>query len=164
MWTKNLPTPTTADNNLFPSIKWYENSNYCLICKGSYLTQKNATFNPLNRTSFFIFYELGIWSWLSNSNFILKDYLFWGIKLTKILIQINTYIVVMVLHSIHVHNFHYLMIEWVKISLFMSLIWAEVNMSLSVHIDNKKKKINSWYRSNTRIRWYYVNSTSSIFK
>ena len=34
--TKNLTTPTTTDN---PSIKWYENSNFCLIYKGSYLKQ-----------------------------------------------------------------------------------------------------------------------------
>ena len=40
--SKGLPTekitiPTTTDNSLSPSIKWYENSNFCLIFKVSYL-------------------------------------------------------------------------------------------------------------------------------
>ena len=38
---KKLATPTTADNSLSPSIKWYKNSNFCLIFKGSCLKQKN---------------------------------------------------------------------------------------------------------------------------
>ena len=32
---------TTADNSLSPSIKWYEDSNICLVFKGSGLKQKN---------------------------------------------------------------------------------------------------------------------------
>ena len=43
--SKGLPTekitiPTTTDNSLSPSIKWYENSNFCLIFKVSYLKKK----------------------------------------------------------------------------------------------------------------------------
>ena len=51
-------TPTTTDNNLSPSMKWYENSNFCLISKGSCLKRKNATFTSLNIINFFISYEL----------------------------------------------------------------------------------------------------------
>ena len=32
---KNLPT--INDNSLAPSIKWYENSHFCLVFKGSCL-------------------------------------------------------------------------------------------------------------------------------
>ena len=45
--TKNLTTFTTIDS-ISPSIKWYEESNFCLIFKGSCLKQKNATFTPPN--------------------------------------------------------------------------------------------------------------------
>ena len=34
-------TPATAENILFPSIKWYENSNFCLVFKESYFKQTN---------------------------------------------------------------------------------------------------------------------------
>ena len=33
--TEKINIPTTTDNSLPPSIKWYRNSNYCLIFKGS---------------------------------------------------------------------------------------------------------------------------------
>ena len=39
------------------------------------------------------------------------------------LIQINTFIMVMILDSIHVQNFHYLRVAWVKMPLFLELIW-----------------------------------------
>ena len=34
---EGLITSTTTDNSLSPSIKWYENSNFCLAFKGSCL-------------------------------------------------------------------------------------------------------------------------------
>ena len=37
---KKRTTPTTTDNGLSSSIKWYENSNFCLIFKGICLKQK----------------------------------------------------------------------------------------------------------------------------
>ena len=37
---KKLTSPTPTDNILSPSIKWYENSNFYLIFKGSCLKQK----------------------------------------------------------------------------------------------------------------------------
>ena len=39
---KKLTTPTKTDNNLFPSIKWYGNSNFYLVFKGSFLKQKKC--------------------------------------------------------------------------------------------------------------------------
>ena len=38
--TKKCTTPTTTDNSLSLSFKWYENSNFCLIFKGSCVKQK----------------------------------------------------------------------------------------------------------------------------
>ena len=39
-----------------------------------------------------------------------------------VLIQVNTYILVMILDLICVQNFHYLMVVWEKMSLFLELI------------------------------------------
>ena len=36
--------PITIDNSLSPSIKWYGNSNFCFVFKGSCLKQKNTTY------------------------------------------------------------------------------------------------------------------------
>ena len=56
--TKKLTTPTTNDNSLSPSIKWYEDSNFCLSFKGSCIKQKTTTFASPNRIIFFIVYNL----------------------------------------------------------------------------------------------------------
>ena len=52
------------------------------------------------------------------------------------LIQINTYILVTVLNSIRVQNFHYLTLAWDK-----NVIIFGADMSSSGHIDNKGKDI-----------------------
>ena len=74
--------PTTTDNSLFPSIKWHENSNFCLIFKGSSL-KKPRNFYPSKYNNFFQVYELDTWSIYLNSDFTLKDCLFGGAKLAK---------------------------------------------------------------------------------
>ena len=82
-------TLTITDYSLSPSIKRYEKSNFCLIFQGNCLKQKNATFTPPNIINVFIVYELDTWSVDLNSDFTLKDYLFEGVKLGKILTQID---------------------------------------------------------------------------
>ena len=49
---------TTTDNSLFLSIKWYRNSNFCLVIKRNCLNQKTANYTPPNRIIFLIVYEL----------------------------------------------------------------------------------------------------------
>ena len=141
MSAEKLTTPTTTDNSLSPSIKWYRDSNFCFVYKESCLKQKNKIFNPPNRIYFFIVYELDRRSWDLNSNFTLKDCLFGGVKLAK-----NADLDKYVYHdygtgfdsrsefslpddsmgknvdSICFQNFHYLMVAWVKMSLFLELI------------------------------------------
>ena len=43
--TKKLTTFTTTNNSLSPSIKWYGDSHFCLIFKGSCLKQTNKQTN-----------------------------------------------------------------------------------------------------------------------
>ena len=45
--SERLATPTSTDNSLSLSIKWYGNSNFCLAFKGSCLKQKNATYRMI---------------------------------------------------------------------------------------------------------------------
>ena len=61
------------------------------------------------------------------------------------MIQINTYIVVMVLDSIRVQNFHYLTVAWVKMSLFLELMWAHLCIFIIKKIfDSLIKHTCSW--------------------
>ena len=43
--TKKFTTFTTNNNSLSPSIKWYEDSHFCLIFKGNCLKQRNKQTN-----------------------------------------------------------------------------------------------------------------------
>ena len=47
-------SPITADYSLSLTIKWYRNSNLCLIFKGSFLRQDKATFTPSNVVTFLL--------------------------------------------------------------------------------------------------------------
>ena len=46
MSAEKCTTTTTADNTFSQPIKWYGNSSFCLIIKGHWLKQKNATVSP----------------------------------------------------------------------------------------------------------------------
>ena len=83
LWAKNLTAPTSCDNILSPSIKWYGDSNFCSVFKESCLKQKKATFSPPNRINIFTVYQLDTWSQDLNSIFTLKRCLFGGVKLAK---------------------------------------------------------------------------------
>ena len=136
MSAEKSTTPTTTDNNLSPSMKWYENSNFCLISKGSCLKRKNATFTSLNIINFCIFYELDTWSQDLNSDYTLKNYLLGRFKLAK-----NAHI--------HKHVYTVYAIGFDSRSEFSLpdgsvgkyIMNFGVDMNSSEHIDNKKKKI-----------------------
>ena len=112
--TKKLTASTTTGNSFLRSVNQYGDSSFCLIFKGSYLKHKKAIFTPPNRINVVIIHKLDTWSQDLNSDFTLKDCLFLVLSQLNILIQINTYKVVMVLNSIHVQKFHYLTVAWVK--------------------------------------------------
>ena len=82
MSAEKLTTSSTTDNSLSPSIKWYGNSNFCLVIKVSSLKQKNAI-TPPNTIYFFIAYELDTWSRELNSDLTLKGCLLVSVKLAK---------------------------------------------------------------------------------
>ena len=77
--TEKLTIPTTADNSLSPSIKWYKNSNSCLIFKGNCVKQIYSS----KYKNFFIVYESDTWSRDLNSDLTLKECLFRGVILAK---------------------------------------------------------------------------------
>ena len=118
MSAENCTTPTTTDNSLSPSSKWYGNSYFCLLFKGSWIKQKNATYTPPNRISFFTVYELDTWSRDLNSCFALKDCLSGGVKLAK-----NSDPDKYVFSGYGIgFDLHYLKVAWAKMSLCLELI------------------------------------------
>ena len=105
--------------------------------KGSCLKQEDkAPFTPNNVVNLFIFYELDIWSRDLNTDFTLKDCLFGAVKLTKnagpdkykcssYSIGFDSRLEFLLSHG----------------SMGKNVIIFGVDMSSSVHIDNKGKDI-----------------------
>ena len=126
MSSEKFTTPTTTDNSLFPSIKWYGNSNFCSVFKGSCLKLKNAAYTSRNRIFFQISYELDTWSRDVNSDFTLEDCLFGGVD-KKI-------------YSGYDIEFD-IAFDLSDGSVSKNVIIFGVKMSSAVHIHNKKKDI-----------------------
>ena len=136
MSKEKLTTPTTTDNSISPTVKWHNNSKFCLVFKGGRLKQKNAICTPPNRINFYIVYELDSWPRDLDSEFTLKSWLFGGVKLAKNAdpdkyvysgngIGFNTHIK----HSLP------------DGSVGKNVIIFGADMSSSVHIENKGKDI-----------------------
>ena len=128
--------PFTSNKSLSPKLVWMNNSRKRLEFKGSYLNQAKAPFTPNNVMNLYIAYELNIWLQDLNAEFTLKDCLFGNIKITK-----NTdpdkfsypgYGIGFDSHLVYsIPNF-----DWGKNSIIFG-----VDMSSSVHTDNKNKDI-----------------------
>ena len=105
-----------------------------LVFKESCLKLENATFNPSGVINFFVVYELDTWSRDLNTGFTLKDYLFRSVKLTKNSDPDK--------YSDSGCGFH-LRSEFSlsESSLGKTFTIFVVDMSSSMHIDNKRKDI-----------------------
>ena len=99
--------PFTTSKSLSPKLVWY-NHKIKLKFERSWLKEKDkAAFTPKNVASFFTVYELDAWPQDLNTDFTLGSCLFGAVTL-KMLIQINTHIVIMALDSILVDIILYL--------------------------------------------------------
>ena len=107
-----------------------------LVVKRSCLKQKNRTFTPPNIINFFVVYELDIWSRDLNSDFTLKDWLFRGVKLAK-----NADLDKYVYTGYGIGFDSRSEFSLPDGGMGKNVIIFEVDMSSSVHIDNKKKDI-----------------------
>ena len=98
---------------------------------------------------FIIVYELDTWLRDLNSDFTLKDCLFGGVKLAK-----HAHPDKIIYSGCGIGFISHSEFSLPDRSVGKNIITFGVDMSSSVHIDNKGKNryLNSWYRSNTRIR------------
>ena len=139
MSDKNLTTPTTIDNSLSLTIKWYKDSKFCLKFKGSCLKQKKATYTHPNKINFFIVYELDSWPQDLDTNFTLVGCLFGGVKLA-INSDSDKYT-----HSGYGIGFNtHIEYSLPDGSVDENIIILGAVMSSSVNIDNKGKYLDVW--------------------
>ena len=113
------------------------NSRIRLKFKGSYLKQEDkAPFTPKNVVNLLIVYELDTWSQELNTDFTLKDFSFGSVKLTKNADPDK--------HKYSFSNLRFDSRSEFSLpdrSMSKNAIIFGVDMSLSLHLDNKKKDI-----------------------
>ena len=147
---------TTSDNSLAPVIIYY---GYKIRLKfnGSVLRQPKVTYTHKKAVNVYIVYELTG----SNSHSddpTLKNCLFGAVTLTK-----NA--------DIDKYGYSGYGIGFDRRGSFSfpgggfgtNVVIFGVDMSSSIHVDNKKGHFNSWKRSNTRIRTAFINCIKNVF-
>ena len=127
--------PYTTSKSLSPKLVLY-NSEIRLTFKGTCLKQDKATFTSKIKVNLFVAYELDTWSKDLSTDFTLTNCLFGSVKLTKNAnsdkYKYSGYEIRFNSRSLSsLANF-----DWVKNGIIFG-----VDMSSSVHIDNKKKDI-----------------------
>ena len=136
MSNEKFTPPYTANKSLSPKPIW-NNSKKRLKFKGSCLKQEDkASFTPNNVINLFIVYKLDTWSRDLNIGFTLKDCLFGSVKLTK-----NADPDKYKYSGYGIGCDSHLEFSLPDGSMGKNVIILGVDMSSSVHIDNKKKDI-----------------------
>ena len=132
-----------------PRLILMNDSRIRLKLKRSCLKQAHkAPFTPKNVVNLIIAYDLGTSSWNINTDFPWKDSLFGSVELTKNAdpdkCKYNGYGIGFDSCS-----------EWLLPdgSMGKNVIIFGIDMSSSEHSDNNKRYLNSWKKTNMRIRW-----------
>ena len=73
---EQLTTRTAINNTLSPSIKWYQNSIFCFIFRGSCLKEKNGTFTSPN-VIIILFFQIRCMITRFSFCFYFKEFLTW---------------------------------------------------------------------------------------
>ena len=114
-----------------PRLILMNDSRIRLKLKRSCLKQAHkAPFTPKNVVNLIIAYDLGTSSWNINTDFPWKDSLFGSVELTKNAdpdkCKYNGYGI----GFDYAQNGYYLVVAWVKMSLFLELIWVHLSIAI----------------------------------
>ena len=153
---ETIKPPSMSDNSLTPALSCYGTKTRVKFT-GSCLKQSNISYTQGKIVNIYTVYELGASSSHINDP-TLKNCLSGAVTLTKNA-DIDKYG-----YSDYGTGFDRRSSYSFPSGEFgQNIIIFEVDMSSSVHIDNKKKRyINSWKRTNSRIRIYF-NCRKKIF-
>ena len=118
----------TSDNSLVPALS-YIGTKTRVKFDGGCLKQDKITFT--HEKVVYNIYKINLWNYVDSRDPTVGDFLFGAAKLVKMLILINTCILDMVLD-----------LMWIGTGGFgKNVIIFEVDVSSSVHVDDKKKDI-----------------------
>ena len=121
---------TFPDNSVSPSIKWWQ----ILVWYLKQAAENRKTQLLLIQIQYFYIYELDTWSKGLSSKFTLKDWLFRGFVLAK---NADSDRFVYIGYGLGFHLFTEFSLSDGRVG--KNVISFRSHMSLSVHIDNKKK-------------------------
>ena len=153
---KTIKPISTSDNSLTQTISYYYPSKIRVKFTATCLKQNKAIFNHGKVVNIYIVFELGAFT-SSNSDPIIKKCLFGAVTLTK-----NA--------DIEKYEYSGYGVGFDKRSSFSfpsggfgeNVLIFGVDMSSSSHIDNKKRHISSWKRTNTRTEKYFNRKKKCI--
>ena len=152
---ESIKSPATTNNSLTPKLNYYGTKTKIKFT-GSCLKQSNHILSHKKLVNIYIVYELAASS-SHDSDPTIKNCLFGAVTLTK-----NA--------GIEKYKYSGYGIGFDRRSSFsftsggfgQKVLIFGADMSTSIHIDNKKRHISSWKRTNARIRIYF-NCRENVF-
>ena len=146
--TETIKPPTTSDNSIAPKLNYYGNKVRVKFT-GSCLKQPKISYTHEKVVNTYIIYELGA-STSHDNDPTLKICLFGAVTLAK-----NANIDKYKNSGYGIGFDRRSSFSFPSSGFVQNLLIFGVDMSSSAHIDNKRKYISSWKRTNTRIRAYF---------
>ena len=153
---KTIKPPTNSNNSLTAILGYYGTKNrvkFTVSC----LQQPKVSYNHGTILSIYIVYELGA-SNPHKDDSTLKSPLFGAVRLTK-----NTDIDEYGYSDNEIGFNRKSVFSFPNSGLGQNVVVFGVDMSSSVHFDNKKRHFNSWKRSNARRFRRYTNCRKNVF-
>ena len=128
----------TSDNSLNPALNYFNNLKFRVKLNKSCLTT-DRVFNPNKRLNLYIVFEIKSWPYYNENSFNLRNSLYGGVKLTKNpdpdKYSYSEYCILFdVLGSFSLSS----------CAFGKDVVIFEADLSSSVHVDNKKRYLNSW--------------------
>ena len=153
--TETIKPPTTSDNSIAPKLNYYGNKVRVKFT-GSCLKQPKISYTHEKVVNTYIIYELGA-STSHDNDPTLKICLFGAVTLAK-----NANVDKYKNSGYGIGFDRRSSFSFPSSGFVQNLLIFGVDMSSSAHIDNKRKYISSWKRTNTRIRAYF-NCWKNVF-
>ena len=152
---ETIKPPTTSDNSIAPKLNYYGNKVRVKFT-GSCLKQPKISYTHEKVVNTYIIYELGA-STSHDNDPTLKICLFGAVTLAK-----NANVDKYKNSGYGIGFDRRSSFSFPSSGFVQNLLIFGVDMSSSAHIDNKRKYISSWKRTNTRIRAYF-NCWKNVF-
>ena len=110
----SIKLPATSDNSFNPRLDYFNTPKFRIEFNGSCLRHDKVIFTPNKIINLHTTFELKSWPFYIYDGFMVRNFLFGTVKLTRMLVLISILILDMAFYLMYLELFHYRMVVLVK--------------------------------------------------